>query len=179
MKTLENVTAAIQNLNIIRHVLTDDGQFPNNGRLPLLVYQNVLQATDRKTIQDLFESNSWTNAWEDGIYNFHHYHSTAHEVLAASKGTARIQFGGPSGVALSLNVGDVVVIPAGVAHCFLEGDTDFKVVGAYPDNQSYDLLKGEPQDRPKADQNIQSLSLPENDPIYGADGPLLKNWKTK
>ena len=177
MKSVEDLTATIQQINIIRHILSDDGRFPNNARLPLLVMQNALRTKHGKTVEEIFESNGWVNAWQDGIYDFHHYHSKAHEVLAVINGTARVLFGGPNGVTVSLNEGDVVIIPAGVAHQFVEGEDDFKVVGAYPEGQSYDVLYGKDGERPSADENIRALSLPASDPIYGTDGPLMKNWQ--
>jgi len=176
MKSLEDITAAIQKLNIVRHILVDDGRFPNNGKLSLLVYQNAILSPDGKIIEEIFETNSWINSWQNGIYDFDHYHSKAHEVLGVIKGTARVQFGGPSGISVSLSPGDVIIIPAGVAHRLIEGDQDFKVVGAYPDGQQYDMMYGKEGERPQADENIKAVPMPTNDPVYGADGPLLKNW---
>jgi uncharacterized protein YjlB len=49
-------------------------------------------------------------------------------------------------------------------------------VGAYPDGRHWDLLTGKPGERPKADQNIAALPLPDNDPVDGPDGPLRKIW---
>ena len=51
------------------------------------------------------------------------------------------------------------------------------VVGAYPEGREWDLLRGRPGERPKADRNIAALSIPDNDPIYGAEGPLRQIWK--
>ena len=178
MKSVEDLTATIQQLNIIRHTLSDDGRFPNNIRLPLMVLQKAIYTTDGKTVKEIFETNGWINSWEDGIFDFDHYHSTTHEVLGVIRGTARIQFGGPNGVALSVDPGDVVIVPAGVAHKFVEGDDDFRVVGAYPEGQPYDLMYGNEGERPKADDNIRSVPLPETDPVYGMDGPLIKNWNS-
>jgi uncharacterized protein YjlB len=178
MKSLQEETAAIQHINIVRHILTDDGKFPNNGLLPLLIYQHALESTDGKTVKEIFESNGWVNAWEDGVFDFDHYHSQAHEVLGVISGSARIQFGGPSGIAQSVEPGDVIIIPAGVAHRFIEGDENFTVVGAYPEGQTYDVMYGETSERPKADERIRSLHHPINDPLYGLDGPLQKNWNS-
>jgi uncharacterized protein YjlB len=176
MKSVDDLTATIQQINIIRHFLSDDGRFPNNARLPLLVLQNALLTSDGNAVEEIFESNGWVNAWQNGIYDFHHYHSKAHEVLGVIKGTARVQFGGPNGVAVSMNPGDVVIIPAGVAHKFIEGEDDFTVVGAYPEGQLYDVMYGKDGERPAADENIRALSLPASDPVYGTDGPLIKSW---
>lgn len=176
MKSLEEVVVPLQLINITQHLIQADDAFPNNNRLPLMIYKSALLATNSKTIEELFESNRWVNAWQNGIFDFHHYHSTAHEVLAVISGNARIQFGGPDGVAIIIDQGDVVVVPAGVAHKCLEHTDDFKVIGAYPEGQLYNILYGKKEDRPVADENIKSLSLPDSDPVFGTEGPLLKNW---
>jgi uncharacterized protein YjlB len=177
MKSLDDLTTPVQQLNIIRYRLQDDGTFPNNPALPLLIYQQCLSTADGDEIEELFESNGWTNAWKDGILDYHHYHSTAHEVLAVFKGEARLQFGGPAGPALSVSKGDVIVIPAGVAHKCIEHENDFTVVGAYPEGQQYDMMKGNAGERPAAEKRIKEVPLPYTDPVYGFDGPLIKNWK--
>jgi uncharacterized protein YjlB len=176
MRSLEEATTAVQHINIIRHNLKDDGTFPNNTLLPLLIYKKAIVSPDADLIEELFESNRWVNAWRNGVYDYQHYHSTAHEVLGVVRGSARIQFGGASGVTIPLEAGDVVIIPAGVAHKSLESDDDFLVIGAYPEGQEYDIMKGDDGERPEADENIKKVELPESDPVYGVDGPLLKNW---
>jgi uncharacterized protein YjlB len=69
----------------------------------------------------------------------------------------------------SMHFSDVVVIPAGVGHKRIEGSLDFRVIGAYPGGR---LLRGLPGERPRADRNIASVPLPDNDPIAGPGGPL-------
>ena len=78
----------------------DDGIFPNSG-LPLVVYRKTLAGGGVAT-RDLFKRHNWLKAWTGGIYNFHHYHSTAHEVLGVVAGHAQVIIGGPSGLALTL-----------------------------------------------------------------------------
>ena len=63
-----------------------------------------------------FAARRWSNAWRNGIYPFHHFHSIAHEVLGIATGEVRVMFGGSAGQELMVQAGDVVVIPAGVAH---------------------------------------------------------------
>jgi uncharacterized protein YjlB len=179
MKSLVAAVQPIQKINIARHLLTADHHFPNNGLLPLLTYAgaiNMRDSNDADTIREILETNSWTNTWIDGIYDYHHYHSTAHEVLVILKGSARVQFGGPNGISLILERGDLVVIPAGVAHKRIEEEGGFSCMGAYPDDQQYDIMYGKPEERSQAEENIRRVSLPENDPLYGSDGPLIKNW---
>ncbi|HTJ56900.1 MAG TPA: cupin domain-containing protein [Devosiaceae bacterium] len=156
----------------------DDGMFPNS-RLPLLIYRAAI-APERATPQGmeaLFEENGWPPQWRSGIYPFHHYHSTAHEVLGIARGKAHLALGGPKGREFDVSAGDVIVIPAGVAHRRLSSSSDFLVVGGYPPGQDWDLLKGEPGERPTADGNIARVPVPETDPVGGREGALPRLWR--
>jgi uncharacterized protein YjlB len=162
------------------YVLADDGLIPNNAKLPLVLYRQALALEDlrsepERAFEALFGSNGWRSAWVDGIYDFHHYHSTAHEVLGMAKGFARVQFGGPQSFVADLTAGDVVVIPAGVGHCLIEGE-DLVVVGAYPEGQDWDLCRASAPDRAKALENIPWVPLPKLDPVFGPAGPVLALW---
>jgi uncharacterized protein YjlB len=155
----------------------DDGHIPNN-RLPLLLYRDVLPAGIKADdLQKQFAKNHWTNSWDNGIYSFHHYHSTSHEVLGIYKGNAQLQLGGEKGKKISVKAGDVIVIPAGVGHKNLGSSDDFGVVGAYPDGRTWDVLKGEPGERPSADKNIAALPIPDFDPLLGKSDGLRKMWQ--
>jgi uncharacterized protein YjlB len=157
----------------------DDGSFPNNQALPVLVLrQAVRTATDdpARTFERVFRAHDWQGQWRDGIFSYHHYHSTAHEVLGVAAGSARVQLGGPDGDAFDVDAGDVLVLPAGVAHKNLGAVSDFLVVGAYPEGQDWDLLRGRPGERPEADRNIEQVPLPDRDPVYGDEGPLVEHW---
>lgn len=181
MKSLVDAVLPIQKLNITRDTLTEDGHFPNNGLLPLLHYQGAIKLPgndDGAMVKEILETNGWTNSWIDSIYDYHHYHSTAHEVLVALKGTAHLQLGGPNGVALTFEEGDVVIIPAGVAHKKVNEADGFICLGAYPDGQEYDMNYGKEGERPRTDANIRKVALPQFDPLYGNDGPLIKNWRS-
>jgi len=160
-------------------LLADDGRIPNNPRLPLLLYGGALQLPERNpaaTCEQLFAANGWGSGWRNGIYSFHHYHSTAHEVLAIANGTARVHFGGENGPIVAVKPGDVVVIPAGVGHKNLGASRDLLVVGAYPPGQRWDLCRGTPDERPWALENIARVPLPKTDPVYGKGGPLSSQW---
>jgi uncharacterized protein YjlB len=126
-------------------------------------------------IEERFAKNDWTGSWCVGVFPFHRYHSTTHEVLAVNRGTATLKLGGEKGRQFAVNPGDVIVIPAGVGHKRVESSEDFGVVGAYPGGRQWD--RGLPGERPQADRNIAALPLPQNDPIYGPDCPLRKIWK--
>ena len=158
--------------------LQDDGVIPNS-KFPLLIYQGAVKLPPRDAatvFEELFEANQWGGVWRDGIYTYHHYHSTAHEALGIAAGSATVQFGGERGIKQKLTAGDVVIIPAGVAHKNLGASSDFSVVGAYPAGQEWDMNYGQKRERPEADQNIARVALPKTDPVYGAEGPLLEQW---
>lgn len=163
-------------------VLIDDGTFPNNDRLPLLIYPDAVRLPDAdpaRAFEERFSENGWSNSWRNGIFPYHHYHSTAHEALGIFRGTAKVLFGGDDGVVRTVKAGDAVVIPAGVAHKCLEWSSDLGVVGAYPDGRRPNLLKGLEGERPEADRNIEAVPAPKTDPLHGADGPLASHWKVR
>jgi uncharacterized protein YjlB len=152
---------------IISQIIEDDGTFPGNPLLGLRIYPAALDRPDDMMFEGLFFSNAWPPAWVFTIYDFHHYHSTAHEALGCFKGEASIQFGGPDGPVFKVRTGDAVMIPAGVAHCLLKSSGGFTVVGAYPAGTSPDLKLGKTGERPGADENIAALHLPQVDPVTG------------
>src|SRR5262249_39834098 len=80
------------------HRFGDDGTVPNNS-LPLVLYRGALpDSGDRATAcEEMFDRNGWPDAWRNGIYAHHHYHSTAHEVLGIAAGSARVRLGGEHG----------------------------------------------------------------------------------
>jgi uncharacterized protein YjlB len=156
-------------------VLEDDGTFPNNPK-PLLLYARAVPA-DPSAVEHLFDRHGWPAAWRNGVYPYHHYHTSAHEVLGVYSGRATVLFGGPGGVIQRVCTGDVVVIPAGVAHKLLDSSVDFRVVGAYPAGQSPDMCYGRPGERPAAERRIKGLPDPREDPVQGPDGVLRSLWE--
>jgi uncharacterized protein YjlB len=158
---------------------SNDGQVPNNPSLPAVIYRAVLEIGPgaAATCEALFASNDWSAAWVDGIYAHHHYHSTAHEVLGITAGSVRVRLGGEHGKLLELGPGDVVIIPAGVAHKNEGASPDLIVVGAYPGGRSPDMRRPTAQEREKTLRNIAQVTLPVCDPVYGPSGPLLDRWR--
>ena len=165
-------------LEVITRVLNDDGLIPNS-ELPLLIYRGAFEEATAEKIERTFCEHGWRGTWRNGIYPYHHYHSTAHEVLGCCRGCARVQFGGEHGVVEELAAGDVVIIPAGVAHKNLGATNDFAVVGAYPSGQRYDMNYGKPGERPQADENIARVPLPTMDPVLGQQGPMRRHWRSE
>ena len=151
-----------------------DGRFPNS-RLPALVYRHALQP-DCHAMSEAFAANGWSNAWLDGIFTYHHFHSITHEVLGIASGEVQVMLGGPSGRTITLVSGDVIVIPAGVAHRNV-GQTDMlEVVGAYPGGATYDTRRGNPAEYEAVKAAAALVSLDISDPVTGGDGALKRLW---
>jgi uncharacterized protein YjlB len=158
------------------HRFEDDGGIPNSP-LPALIYHGVPAARRAAECEQLFAGNDWLGAWRNGIYPFHHFHSTAHEALGIVSGRAIVMLGGPGGRELEINRGDVLVLPAGTGHCNLRSSDDLLVIGAYPDGMSWDLLRGDPSEHDDAVANIEKVPLPGVDPVEGSGGPLTELWR--
>ena len=155
----------------------DDGDIPNSA-FPVLVYHGALDpAAGAAAYEDLFAGNGWLGAWRNGIFPFHHFHSTAHEVLGIARGTAGVMLGGPQGRRFDLSAGDVVVLPAGTGHCNAGSSADLLVVGAYPNGMEWDLRRGDPAERGEVLANIDRVPMLDHDPVAGANGPAVKLWR--
>ena len=151
---------------IFRLFLKDDGVFPNNSHHPLLLFRSAFVHGEESQGSRILTQASWTPPWVWGIYPYHHYHSTAWEILVCIKGQANVQLGGPAGPAISLDRGDVVLIPPGVAHKQLNASHVFALLGSYlPGSGHVDVLKGKPTNEQR--QNIAKAPVPEQDPITG------------
>jgi uncharacterized protein YjlB len=161
----------------LQYVLRETSEFPSSP-LPVLVYRVALERAEADAFERLFAKHGWTNAWRNGLYSVHHYHSTAHEVLGVYRGSVQVRLGGEQGVQLELKAGDAIVIPGGVAHKNEGATPDFAVVGAYPTGTGPDMQYGKPGEGPAADRRVQALSLPIADPLQGPAGPLVVLWKS-
>ncbi len=84
--------------------------------------------------------------------------------------------GGENGHEVTVQAGDVVLLPAGTGHCELEKSADFLVVGAYPPGQSWDICRSAPD--AAAQSRMATLPYPGSDPVRGAGGPLQQYWRS-
>jgi len=74
--------------------------FPNNGLLPVIIYRQAISLDDLEgscLFEDIFTAHRWGNCWRNGVYDYDHYHSRAHEVLGILSGNVTVQLGGPRG----------------------------------------------------------------------------------
>jgi uncharacterized protein YjlB len=158
--------------------IRDNGVFPGS-EFPVLLYRKALRLPllfPAKKVKQLFTKHNWTNNWRNGIYTYHHYHSNTHEAMGVIKGKTTLILGGENGKQVLLQKGDIIVIPAGVAHKNLGREKDVICVGGYPEGKDFDMNYGDPGERPGTDKNIRLVHLPSAGPLLGERDPLLNIW---
>ncbi|RKR04385.1 uncharacterized protein YjlB [Kushneria sinocarnis] len=159
----------------------DDGRTPNSV-LPVLHYRPGQSLEEGEALaqqlEALFHANEWPVQWRGGVFGFHHYHSVSHEVLGIFRGSATLMLGGESGERVTVQAGDVIVLPAGVGHCRLEASRDFTLTAGYPpDQQDWDLCRSGEDDIAAARQRIGFVGRPAADPLLGREGALPQYWR--
>jgi uncharacterized protein YjlB len=173
-----NIESLSQIMKVLQYILKDNGRFPNND-LPVLFYKQAIKLPllfRAQKVKQLFQKHHWTNNWRNGVYTFHHYHSNTHEVMAVINGSTILQLGGENGIHLKIEKGDVILIPAGVAHRNLGKEKDVICIGGYPRGKDYDMNYGKEGERPGADERIAQVNIPRFDPLTGEPDPLNKIW---
>ncbi|WP_338861581.1 cupin domain-containing protein [Mycetohabitans rhizoxinica] len=159
-------------------MLPPNDWIPNNDRLPVLLYRAGLSPYEydlAACFEATFARYGWPPRWRGCIYDFPHFHSTAHEALGIAQGVASVELGGPGARKVQLERGDVLVLPAGTGHRCLSASEDLVVVGAYPAGQQWGICREPlPED---AVQAMRSLAVPDSDPLGGAHGPLTRLWR--
>lgn len=162
----------------ILHTGKPDGGVPNS-KLPVLIYHHVIPpevADNAEYLEHLFRANGWPPQWRYPVYPFTHFHSNTHEVVGVYAGAAKLQLGGEKGKIIEVNVGDVLLIPAGVGHKQISADDDFMLVGAYPPNVTADLCHDEPKKMAERIKAINQVPMPESDPVTGHSEGSMHYW---
>jgi uncharacterized protein YjlB len=160
-------------MHIETFMLAGNGWVPNNARLPVVLYRNVLGGEGSalaEAFEALFEGHGWPPDWRDGIFDYHHYHSTAHEVLGVFAGEATLELGGSGGKRVAVTAGDAVMLPTGTGHRAFEASDDFQVVGAYPEGQTWDICREATDEAAQA--RMHALPDPRRDPVTGEAGAM-------
>jgi uncharacterized protein YjlB len=169
--------------DVVFHLLGPSGSIPNHSKWPLLVYPAAVEISGpdpADAFEVLFEANHWPAAWRNGVYPFHHFHTTAHEVLGVYSGEVTVLFGGDDGVTITAQPGDVLVLPAGMGHKKLASRGSLGIVGAYPEGQSADMNVAKLAHAARsaqAEETVARVPRPSHDPVFGATGPLLELWR--
>lgn len=156
-----------------------NGGVPNHPRLPALLYPGALEGdAGTEAVKALCMSNGWFGVWDWTVYDFHHFHPASHEALIVVAGRARLELGGPDGAVRDVTAGDALILPAGFGHRRAEGSDDFRVVGAYPKGQeSPEIVRADLRAAQSARASIAATPLPELDPVFGANGPMVRIWR--
>ncbi|ORY24789.1 RmlC-like cupin domain-containing protein [Naematelia encephala] len=172
---------SLSSLKVTKHHIPAYGSFPNTSlqHHPLLIYHGCFPSsvTASSVEAHLTSTGVVAPAWRFPMYRQHHYHSTTHEVLVVTSGAARLCFGGggnPGKVEQQVDQGDVMVVPAGVAHAMIEDHGGFQMVGSYPvGGEQWDMCTGEEGEKGEAWKRIQKLRWFDRDPVYGDQGPTI------
>lgn len=147
--------------------LTPNPPFPNS-EMPVQLYRNAVNGEDLAAeIESLFQRNGWQGTWRNGIFDYHHFHATAHEVLGCARGSVDVLLGGPDGEVITLNAGDIVLLPAGTSHKNVGHSADYLIIGAYPPGQSADMEYGDEDRYDDVLASIARMPLPGRDPVTG------------
>lgn len=148
-----------------RFVIRQIHGFPGNS-LPALLWRAALPANATAMLAR-FAAHGWTGGWRNGIYDFDHFHSTAHEVLGCAAGWVDVSLGAGAGPVVRFAAGDVLMLPAGTAHRNVAAAPDLLVVGAYDRGRDWDLRRGDVAELPAVRATIAALAPPARDPVDG------------
>jgi uncharacterized protein YjlB len=172
----------LSSLKVSTHQIPAHGLIPNTSiqNKPLSIYHSCFPTTiTASAIEAHLKSvGVVTPQWRYTMFSTTHFHTTTHEVLSISQGSATVLFGGEANegkVEVRVEKGDVIVVPAGVGHRLLEeGSGGFEMVGSYPVGaEGWDMCYGKEEEKGKI-EGIKALAWFERDPVYGDEGPVLR-----
>ena len=170
---------SLKDLKVLKHQIPAYGLTPNTSiqNKPLLIYRSAFPNASASQIESHLSSvGVVTPQWRFTMYSTSHFHSTSHEVLGIAAGKAKLCFGheeNPKRVEEILQKGDVIVMPAGVAHRLLDDiDGGFSMVGSYPNGFNWDMCYGRRGEESKI-AKVKDVPWFTRDPVYGDEGPVL------
>ena len=156
--------------------LPENPPFPNS-RLPVLLIRDAESGEHiPEKIEARFTRNGWKGIWWNGIFGYHHFHATDHEVLGCARGEVTVLLGGPNGHQVTLYAGDIAILPAGTAHRNIGSTSDYVIIGAYPPGQSPDMERGDADRYEAVRARIAALPVPPTSPITGKP---ISDWRSK
>ncbi|KAL4767068.1 hypothetical protein BDW60DRAFT_227067 [Aspergillus nidulans var. acristatus] len=156
-----------------------------NSQLPVLHYRNVLPShPSEETVTQFLTANQWEKRGTWGHITIRHFHPNSHECYGIFRGSSKLLLGAGAGdraggFELSVQAGDVIVLPAGIAHSCVESSEDYQYIGVYPQRcpRWRNEMGNRPIDLRSLREETERVAIPEADPVYGAGGPLLALWK--
>ncbi|WYZ35452.1 hypothetical protein EsH8_X_000099 [Colletotrichum jinshuiense] len=168
---------------------------PNNV-LPVLVYRNVLpEPYNEETVSDYLQRYGWVKKGTWGAITTKHFHPNTHECYGIFQGDSELVFGegggdtGGTGARCLVRAGDVVVVPAGVAHASVAQEQKlaegghkgerYRYIGVYPEGAP--KWRNEYGKTPLGDSRelaheVAAVPVPDQDPVSGRGGPLVQIW---
>jgi uncharacterized protein YjlB len=151
-------------------------EVPNNDRYPAVIARKALGGpNDDTAVRDLLRENGWGGSWTWRVFDFHHFHPDAFEVLAVARGSATLMLGGPQGGEIDIEAGDVMILPPGFGHRQIEARDGFQICGAYPPGQEdYTVVRADEGYDEAILKEMAAVPEPSTDPVWGKNGPLLK-----
>jgi len=156
-----------------------------DSHLPVLVYRSCLPSNPTTLgVTSFLEPNRWINS---GAVNLP---TTPHQCLAVLKGYNRLLLGkgpfqqetyggvtaGTGSLAVDLYERDVLVLPAGVLQHSVLSHGSYEHIVFYPKE---DKNPGFHEATAEEDQtaHVKQVLLPDRDPIFGVNGPLVEIWR--
>ena len=174
------------------HCLKPNTCSPNSS-LPILIYRSVLPSPNtEESTTSLLTSHSWRKDGTWGHIAYRHFHPNVHECYGVFSGHSRLLLGQGEndvngGLEIDVKTGDVIILPAGTAHVCLKSSTsedtdgEYRYIGVYPENGPHwrSEMGRKPLEETRLDEEVSKVKSPEQDPVYGTEGPLMKLWESK
>ncbi|KAF4452710.1 cupin domain-containing protein [Fusarium austroafricanum] len=163
-----------------------------NSLFPVLVYRSVLPVpAEEASATEFLERHGWEKKGIWGTITVKHFHPNVHECYGVIQGESELIFGAGGadvpelGTKVPVKTGDVIVVPAGVAHASTHEDDKskdesdcYRYIGVYPiGSPQYRFDLGIERLEQKEELVVESrkVSIPQ-DPISGHQGPLVRIW---